>query len=120
MNINEQKQIFAENLKRILSKQHLAQIDVSDALGVPPQTFNNWMQGNTLPRMNKLQALADYLGVGILDLVDPPSDTPRTVEALLASRPDLDELLDVARKLSAADVRTLTELARRLGGGRDE
>ena len=30
---------------------------------VPPQTFNNWMQGNTLPRMDKLQALADSISI---------------------------------------------------------
>lgn len=119
MNANEQKKIFAQNLKRILAEQHLAQIDASDAIGVPPQTFNNWIQGNTLPRMNKLQALADYLGIEIPDLVDPPSDEPRTIEKLLRARPDLDQLLDVARKLSPDDVRTLTDLARRLGGGSD-
>ena len=120
MNDAEQKKIFSENLKRLLEVRELAQIDVSGAIGVPPQTFNNWIKGNTLPRMNKVQALADYLRVPKTALIDPPGTEPATVEALLMLRPELDELLDVTRKLSAADVRTLTELARRLGGGRDE
>lgn len=120
MNFDEQKKIFSQNLRRLLEERGLEQVAVAVALGVPPQTFNSWAKGKALPRMDKVQALADYLRIPKTALMDPPGTDPATVEALLLLRPDLDELLDVARKLSASDVRTLTELARRLGGGRDE
>lgn len=120
MNFKEQKQIFSQNLKRILAEKRLAQIEVSDAIGVPPQTFNSWASGKALPRMDKVQRLADYLDVPKSALIDPPGKAPQSVEDLLSMRPDLDALLEAARALDPSAVKTLTELARQLGGARHE
>lgn len=119
MTLQEQKQIFGDNLRRLLSERGLQQVEVCAAIGVPPQTFNNWMLGQTLPRMNKVQALADFLHLPKSALIDPPGTEPATVEALLMIRPDLDALLEAARHLSPSDVQTLIGLAKRLGGDLD-
>lgn len=70
-----QKEIFASNLKHLLDIHDLAQVDVAKAIGVSPQTFNTWVKGVAIPRMGKIQALADYFGVLKSELVDdkPPS-----------------------------------------------
>lgn len=119
MKLEEQKAIFAQNLRRILAERGLEQIDVADALGLPPQTVNSWAKGKALPRMNKIQILADYLKLPKSALIDPPGTEPETIEALLMIRPDLADLLDAARSLSPSDVRSLVALARRLGGDVD-
>jgi len=119
MNDKDLKAIFSENLRRSLEERQLRQIDVAAAIGVPVQTFNNWIQGNTLPRFNKLRALADFLKLPPSALTDPPGTDPQTVEALLMIRPDLDALLEAARHLSPSDVQTLIGLAKRLGGDFD-
>ena len=46
------------------------QKEVADAIGVIPQTFNSWCTGQSLPRMGKVQALADYFGINKSDLID--------------------------------------------------
>ncbi|SDD31403.1 LexA family protein [Peptococcus niger] len=70
-----QKEIFASNLKHLLDIHDLAQVDVAKAIGVSPQTFNTWVKGVAIPRMGKIQVLADYFGVLKSELVDdnPPS-----------------------------------------------
>lgn len=67
-----QKEIFASNLKHLLDIHDLAQVDVAKAIGVSPQTFNTWVKGVAIPRMGKIQALADYFGVLKSELVDDP------------------------------------------------
>lgn len=59
----EQRKIFSENLNRIINRRGLSQAEIADAIGVSPQTFNTWVMGKAIPRMNKLQALADYFSV---------------------------------------------------------
>lgn len=60
---NKQKHIFATNLKTLLAEHNLSQVDVATAIGTSPQTFNTWTQEIALPRMVKIQALADYFSV---------------------------------------------------------
>ena len=67
-----QNMIFANNLKKLLNDRNLLQIDVAKAINVSPQTFNTWVKGIAIPRMGKIQALADYFGVLKSDLVDEP------------------------------------------------
>lgn len=67
-----QKNIFSANLNNMLLVSKKTQKEVADAIGVSPQTFNTWCQGIALPRMGKLQALADYFGVKKSDLIEPP------------------------------------------------
>ena len=119
MKFDETKKIFSQNLRRFLEERGLEQVEVADALGVPPQTFNSWAKGKALPRMDKVQALADFLKLPKSALLDPPGTEPATVEALLMIRPDLDALLEAARHLSPSDVQTLIGLAKRLGGDLD-
>lgn len=70
MNDLEQKAIFSKNLNRYLSLNNKTQKEVAEAINVSPQTFNTWCQGIALPRMGKVQRLADYFGIGKSDLID--------------------------------------------------
>ena len=67
----EQKNIFAKNLNDLLSKYGKSQREVADAIQVSPQTFNTWCQAIALPRMGKVQRLADYFHVPKSALIDP-------------------------------------------------
>lgn len=65
-----QKKIFSRNLNRYLLKLEKTQKEVADAIEVSPQTFNTWCQGIALPRMGKIQKLADYFNIDKSDLID--------------------------------------------------
>lgn len=66
----DQKRIFSKNLNYFLSKYNKTQKEVADAISVSPQTFNTWCKGIALPRMGKVQRLADYFHIEKSDLID--------------------------------------------------
>ena len=111
---------IAENIKTILNEKGLSQAEVAEAIGVSPQCFNTWTQGKAIPRMGKLQALADYLHVNKSDLIEPPSEKSR-MKRIMAYAERLSEMsLKVAEAYEKADERTKIAVEVALGiGGED-
>lgn len=73
----EQRRVFARNLNRQLSLSGKTQKEVAEAIGVLPSTFNTWCTGAAIPRMGKVQLLADYFGIKKSELIDDKEpDTP--------------------------------------------
>ena len=95
----EQKKIFSKNLNNYLESNFKTQKEVADAIGVSPQTFNTWCQGIALPRLGKVQLLADYFGIGKTDLIDNKSaDSPElTARDERDIKKDLDNIMDKIR-----------------------
>lgn len=90
----EQKKIFAKNLNKYLSLLNKTQKEVADAIDVSPQTFNTWCQGIALPRMGKVQRLADYFGIGKTDLIDEKSPDALTAR----DERDIEKILEQTRE----------------------
>lgn len=65
-----QKQIFSNNLTRLLKERNKTQKQVATDLNINPQTINSWCKGVAIPRMGNIQKLADYFGVKKTDLID--------------------------------------------------
>ena len=65
-----QKTIFSRNLNNLLNDRNKTQSEVASSIGVSPQTFNTWTQGIAIPRMGKIQLLADYFHVEKSALLD--------------------------------------------------
>lgn len=62
--------IISKNLKRLMAEKGVQQKDVAEAIGVTPQALNIWVKGNGVPRMGKIQRLADYFGVQKTDIIE--------------------------------------------------
>ena len=65
-----QKKVFSQNLRRYLDLSMSTQKEIAAKMGVSPQTFNTWCTGVALPRMGKIQQLADLFGIEKSDLID--------------------------------------------------
>ncbi|MEE0751445.1 LexA family protein [Frisingicoccus sp.] len=74
MTDEEQKRIFSKNLGYYISNSGKQQKEVAADLGISPTTFNTWCVGKIMPRMGKVQAIADYFGIGKSDLIDDKSN----------------------------------------------
>lgn len=81
----EQKKIFSSNLSKLLENRRLTQREVADSIGVSAQTFNTWCRGIAIPRMDKIQRLADYFHVEKSALIDPPDLSASHADILTAS-----------------------------------
>lgn len=64
------KEIFSKNLSHYMDSRGTTQTELSSALGIPKMTLNNWVKGNTYPRPDKVQLLADYFGIKRSDLTE--------------------------------------------------
>ena len=65
-----QREIFRNNLLRLLRQRGKSQMEVAEAVGVSPQTFNTWCQGKAYPRIEKLTELANYFGIFTFELME--------------------------------------------------
>lgn len=73
MSEDKQKNIFSKNLNYYISKCGKSQLEIAQKIGVSPQTFNTWCRGIAIPRMGKVQALADYFRINKSDLIEEKS-----------------------------------------------
>nr|DAN69863.1 MAG TPA: Repressor protein CI [Caudoviricetes sp.] len=89
-----QKKIFAKNLRHYLDRENKTQKEVADAIGVSPQTFNTWLQMVALPRMGKVQALADYFGVNKSDLLEEKDSNSLSSSDHKDIAKSLDEMME--------------------------
>ena len=82
MTDEERKRIFSKNLVNILNERSKTQIEVAKAIGVSQQTFNTWCRGIALPRMGKVQLLADYFNIKMTELLeDSPGDSEPSIDS---------------------------------------
>lgn len=76
MTEDRQRQIFSNNLRRLIDVSGKTQKDVADAIGVSQQIMNVWARGKAIPRMGKIQRLADYFGIEKSQLIDEQPEGP--------------------------------------------
>lgn len=74
-NDDKLKAIFAKNLNTMLARHNKTQIEVADRLGIKQSTFSSWCTGSKMPRMDKVQALADYFGIMKSDLIEEKAES---------------------------------------------
>lgn len=70
----ENKNIFAENLRKQMRERNVSRRDLSDALGISYYTVTSWVNGTKYPRMDKVEILADYFGIKKSDLIEERSE----------------------------------------------
>lgn len=106
------KEIMARNIRRLMEKNGKDRTDVCRDLGISYTTFTDWVKGNTYPRIDKIEKLANYFHVSKADLVE---DTDGYYEnndtALIAQQiyenPDLRMLFDSAVDATPEDLQTV-------------
>lgn len=92
------KETMAKNLRYYLERSGKTQREMSEIIGVPTSTFNNWMKGNKYPRIDKIEMLADYFGILKSDLIEEKS-----VEHREMSKKNSD-IVDATIKMRSNDV----------------
>ena len=71
------KEIMARNIRYYMEQRGVSRQDVCDALGLKYTTFTDWVKGNTYPRIDKIEKMAEFFGVSKSDLVEERSDVDR-------------------------------------------
>lgn len=73
------KEIMAKNIQYYMELYGKTRQEMCDSLGVKYTTFTDWVKGNSYPRIDKIELMANYFGISKADLVEDHSkkSTPR-------------------------------------------
>lgn len=74
--MKSQREIFSENLQRILNERKIDQRALADQLKVTETSVSNWVQGKKYPRIDKIQKMADFLNVSKSELIEEDFEKP--------------------------------------------
>lgn len=111
---DEYKRIFSQNLKYYMELKGKNQIDIMNDLNISSSTVSNWCTGQKLPRMDKIQMLADYLGIKKSDLIEEHSSNEESyyinseaqeMAQFLFENPEYKVLFDASRKVKPEDLK---------------
>lgn len=104
------KQIFAANLLRLMRASGEKQVDVARLLGVTKSSVSAYCSGEQMPRMDKLEQLAQHYGVPRAALIAdgapaPAAPQPTPIEAVYEALNDAGqtELLRYGRYLGTQE-----------------
>lgn len=75
MSEDEIKKVFAKNLNNYLYLSGKTQADLYKYMGVSSATVSNWCTGLKMPRMDKIQAICNWLGIEKSDLLENKNNT---------------------------------------------
>lgn len=64
------KEIMARNIKKYMELLQVNATDVCRTLGIKQNTFSDWVNAKTYPRIDKIEAMANYFGIRKSDLVE--------------------------------------------------
>lgn len=98
MNNLGNKQIMAKNIKYYMDKSGKSRQDMCEALGVKYTTFTDWVKGNSYPRIDKIELMANYFGISKSALVEEHSPLSKRDERDI--KKDLETLME---KLSSQE-----------------
>lgn len=71
------KKIMAKNILYYMEKHQKSRNEMCEALGVKYTTFTDWVKGNSYPRIDKIELMANYFGISKSDLVEEHVVAPR-------------------------------------------
>lgn len=65
--------IMGNNIQRYMNKMGIERREFAKAIGVPYSSLTDWINGNTYPRIDKIEKMAKYFGIDKADLVEEAS-----------------------------------------------
>lgn len=66
--------IFSKNLKDVLSRNSITQAELADMMGVSYSSVSAWCTGVKMPRMDKIEWIANRFGIQKSDLIEDRGD----------------------------------------------
>lgn len=101
--------MVASNLRRIMYEKGVNGTELAKALGFTKQSVSHWMNGEHLPRMNKLDKICEYLGCKRSDLMEV--DKERKTNSITSSQA---QLIQLAMTADSENVSLVLEVLKRL------
>ena len=113
------RQIFAENLNNYLELNGYSQADLARHMHVSTASTAKWCTGQSIPRIDKIQSICNWLGIEKSDLLEDKhgqksqyyldSESMEAAE-FLHKNPEYKVLFDATRKVKPEDIDFVREM----------
>jgi transcriptional regulator with XRE-family HTH domain len=120
------KKIFSKNLNYYMELNEKTQTDIINDLGFNKSAVSTWCNGTRLPRMDKVELLAQYFGINRSDLIEDKNeqvdehyylnDEARELAQFMFENPEYKVLFDASRKVKKEDIAFVKEMIDRVRG----
>ena len=102
MSVIGNKEVFAKNLERYLTRSGKSQREMAEIVGVSSSTFNEWMKAKKYPRIDKIEFMANYFGILKSDLIEETEDKKISPDELQLTEGE-KALIKLLRRVPAAE-----------------
>lgn len=111
-------EVFARNLIRYMNLAGKNQKEMAEIVGVSAPTFNEWTKAKKLPRIDKIQKLADYFGIVKSDLLEDKvtddfkekNDIATDIVIRMSSDKDFKDLVKILYKLDSKQIKDIKNM----------
>lgn len=118
MGINEKDvgDVFRRNLSYYLDRDKFSRTELARRVDVTITTVSNWLNGEAMPGMRKIQEIANVFDIPLIDLIGDTSyyinlDAKRMAEQI-STNPDLRLLFDAAKDVAPEDLSAVHQILR--------
>lgn len=117
MSEEEYRKVFVKKLAYYMQLNGKNQMDLMRDLDLKSATVSSWCTGKKLPRMDKIQMLADYFNIEKSDLLEEKDNDfleyyKMAIKFLNESRKG-KELFDIMVTMKDSDISMLVEIAKK-------
>lgn len=74
------KTIMAQNIRKYMNLNNTTATEICKSLGFKNNTFSDWINAKTYPRIDKIEMLANYFGINKADLIECNFDIKPTTK----------------------------------------
>lgn len=118
----ENRQIMAQNIIKYMERDNVKATDVCKTLGFKQNTFSDWVNAKTYPRIDAIEKLANYFHISKAELVEDVNKgyyqditTASLAQEIFESK-EMRLLFDAAKDSKPEDLQMAADLLLRLKG----
>jgi transcriptional regulator with XRE-family HTH domain len=108
----DNKNVFANNLKKQMELKDVSRKDLSETLGISYFTITAWVNGTKYPRMDKVEMLANYFGIQKSDLIEDKTAEEKEIPGEIVLTEEEKMLLNLFRRVPEQNQAMVLEMIR--------
>lgn len=97
MSTYETKIIFSKNLSRLLDINNITQLEFAKRMNVAASTVSSWCNGEKMPRMDKVEWMAEFFGVPRTDLISETTQKQMIIPKGFSPMPETTRVPRIGR-----------------------
>ena len=115
----ESKKIFQKRFNELLDRQHITQKEIASICRVSKSTVSTWSKGLNMPRMDKIELLANYFGLPKSHFIEENANSITMDDFTYALQNEVKTLTDMDKQILLSMAKQLDDARMKKDEGTD-